>query len=173
MVLRSDWGMHVQCSCLCPSSCLSPGSVCRCVGWYHSHPHFAAHPSIIDIKNQVNQQHQYRWAIRAPLTDPICPSCCWSCPLNPSYSQSSQDSSAQAGHLCLRMASSMLAGCRAGHEELYIAAIVSPYDEQAQGDASAVTWFHVAHEVGRIPGPNQDPLQAGCRPMALQVGWHP
>ena len=64
-------------------------------------------------------------------------------------------------------------GCRAGHEELYIAAIVSPYDDQAQSDASAVTWFHVAHEVGRIPGPDQDPLQAGCRPMALQVCSHP
>lgn len=59
--------------------------------------------------------------------------------------------------------------CRVGAEELYIAAIVSPYDEQAHGDVSAVTWFHVAHEVGRIPGPDQDPLQAGCRPMALQV----
>ena len=44
------------------------GAVCRCVGWYHSHPHFAAHPSIIDIKNQVNQQHQYRWAVHAALT---------------------------------------------------------------------------------------------------------
>ena len=56
-----------------------------------------------------------------------------------------------------------------GSEELYIAAIVSPYDDQAHGDVSVVTWFHVAHEVGRIPGPDQDPLQAGCRPMALQV----
>ena len=71
------------------------------------------------------------------------------------------------------MAISTLVGCRAGHEELYIAAIVSPYDDQAQGDASAVTWFHVAHEVGRIPGPDQDPLQAGCRPMALQVSSEP
>ena len=58
---------------------------------------------------------------------------------------------------------------RMGAEELYIAAIVSPYDDQAHADVSAVTWFHVAHEVGRIPGPDQDPLQAGCRPMALQV----
>ena len=32
----------------------------RCVGWYHSHPHFEAQPSIIDIKNQVLQQHQAR-----------------------------------------------------------------------------------------------------------------
>ena len=63
----------------------SHGSVCRCVGWYHSHPHFAAHPSIIDIKNQVNQQHQYRWAIHAPLTYLLCPS--WTCPVNLPYNQ--------------------------------------------------------------------------------------
>ena len=28
-------------------------AVRRCVGWYHSHPQFATHPSIIDIHNQV------------------------------------------------------------------------------------------------------------------------
>ena len=32
----------------------------RCVGWYHSHPHFEAQPCIIDIRNQVMQQRQAR-----------------------------------------------------------------------------------------------------------------
>ncbi|CAL8469922.1 g9464 [Coccomyxa elongata] len=90
----------------------------KCVGWYHSHPHFAAHPSIIDIKNQVAQQFQYR----------------------------DEDGA-----------------------ETYIAAIVAPYDDQLQGNASTLNWFHVAHEPGRIPAPEQDPLQAGCRNMCLQV----
>lgn len=88
------------------------------MGWYHSHPHFAAHPSIIDIKNQVAQQFQYR----------------------------DEDGA-----------------------ETYIAAIVAPYDDQLQGNASTMNWFHVAHEPGRIPAPEQDPLQAGCRNMCLQV----
>ena len=75
-----------------PANRSSHGSVCRCVGWYHSHPHFAAHPSIIDIKNQVNQQHQYRWAILASLTQPQSPS--WSCSLNTSYNRILGDRSA-------------------------------------------------------------------------------
>jgi hypothetical protein len=90
------------------------------VGWYHSHPHFAAHPSIIDIHNQVTQQHQFR---------------------------------------------------RDSDDEPYIAAIVGPYDEELPGTASHLTWFHVQHEGGRVPLPDEDPLQAGCRPMALQVAW--
>lgn len=90
----------------------------RCVGWYHSHPHFPAQPSIIDIKNQVVQQQQFR---------------------------------------------------KGDGMETYVAAIVAPYDDQLPGNASQVTWFHVAHESGRIPSPDEDPLQAGCRPMALQV----
>jgi hypothetical protein len=89
------------------------------VGWYHSHPHFEAQPSIIDIKNQVLQQQQ----------------------------------------------------ARDGGAEPYIGAIVGPYDEGLPGNASHLTWFRVQHEVGRLPGPDQDPLQAGCRPMALQVGF--
>ena len=32
----------------------------RVVGWYHSHPTFAAVPSTIDIYNQVLQQHAHR-----------------------------------------------------------------------------------------------------------------
>ena len=46
---------------------------------------------------------------------------------------------------------------------------MGPYDEALPGNASHMTWFHVQHELGRLPGPEQDPLQAGCRPMALQV----
>ena len=90
----------------------------RCVGWYHSHPHFEAQPSIIDIKNQVLQQRQAR---------------------------------------------------DGGGAETYIGAIVGPYDGALPGNASHLTWFRVQHEPGRLPAPDQDPLEAGCRPMALQV----
>lgn len=31
-----------------------------CVGWYHSHPHFATMPSLIDVFNQVMQQQAHR-----------------------------------------------------------------------------------------------------------------
>ncbi len=88
------------------------------MGWYHSHPTFPAQPSIIDIKNQVAQQRQYR----------------------------TEDGA-----------------------ETYLAAIVAPYDDQLPGNASQLTWFHVAYEPGRAPDVDQDPLQAGARPMALQV----
>ncbi len=33
---------------------------CRVVGWYHSHPSFAALPSMIDIDNQRRQQIAHR-----------------------------------------------------------------------------------------------------------------
>lgn len=32
----------------------------RCVGWYHSHPHAATHPSTSDIIRQIAQQRQHR-----------------------------------------------------------------------------------------------------------------
>lgn len=143
--------------------------MCRCIGWYHSHPHFAAHPSIIDIKNQVNQQHQYRLhlAVLIPMT-PCIVSHCNACALLPLIALVCQPALHwAAGDVLLMLTVSLVS--RVGAEELYIAAIVSPYDDQAHGDVSALTWFHVSHEVGRIPGPDQDPLQAGCRPMALEV----
>ncbi|KAK9843826.1 hypothetical protein WJX81_007876 [Elliptochloris bilobata] len=87
----------------------------QCVGWYHSHPQFATHPSIIDIHNQVTQQHAHR----------------------------------------------------TGGAEPYAAAIVGPYDRRLPGLASEIAWFYVAHEPERLPAPEQDPLQAGCTPMAL------
>eukprot|EP00884_Botryococcus_braunii_P019406 jgi/Botrbrau1/6149/Bobra.331_2s0039.1 len=62
----------------------------RVVGWYHSHPQFPAMPSLIDLYNQVNQQHAHRstehecepfiGAIVGPydrgLRDP-CSEVCW------------------------------------------------------------------------------------------------
>jgi len=94
-----------------------PPGARRCVGWYHSHPQFATHPSLIDIHNQVTQQHAHRL----------------------------------------------------GADEPYAAAIVGPYDRRLPGLASAMAWFYVAHEPDALPGPEQDPLQAGCTPMALAV----
>lgn len=35
---------------------------CRCVGWYHSHPHAATHPSTADILEQIAQQKRHRIA---------------------------------------------------------------------------------------------------------------
>jgi len=46
---------------------------------------------------------------------------------------------------------------------------VGPYDRRLPGLASAMAWFYVAHEPDALPGPEQDPLQAGCTPMALAV----
>ncbi|KAK9865967.1 hypothetical protein WJX84_011457 [Apatococcus fuscideae] len=93
----------------------------RCVGWYHSHPHFETLPSLVDIGNQVAQQHAHR--------------------------------------------------CDSGQEP-YIGAIVGPYgvsDPQSSPDISTIDWFHVDHPSGRVPSNDEDPLQAGCRPMQLQV----
>ena len=137
--------------------------MCRCIGWYHSHPHFAAHPSIIDIKNQVNQQHQYRLHIYSTRTMTLYNVIALPPFLLPYFA------SLPSTLMPLLRTNTIVWMYRMGTEELYIATIISPYDEQAHGDVSALTWFHVAHEIGRIPGPDQDPLQAGCRPMALQV----
>ncbi|KAK9818670.1 hypothetical protein WJX74_002471 [Apatococcus lobatus] len=93
----------------------------RCMGWYHSHPRFETLPSLVDIGNQVAQQHAHR--------------------------------------------------CDSGHEP-YVGAIVGPYgksDHQDRPDVSSIDWFYVDHPPGRIPANEEDPLQAGCRPMQLQV----
>ena len=39
--------------------CCSHVSVCRVVGWYHSHPTFPTQPSRIDIYNQVGSPCLY------------------------------------------------------------------------------------------------------------------
>lgn len=65
---------------------------CRCIGWYHSHPSFAAMPSVIDIANQARQQIAHRCAldermsvfsgkcsptprVASELPEEACPSC--------------------------------------------------------------------------------------------------
>lgn len=53
--------------------------------------------------------------------------------------------------------------------EPYIAAIVGPYNKKLPTCQSSMTWFYVAHEPGRIPSEDENPLQAGCTPMQLQV----
>ena len=91
------------------------------MGWYHSHPRFETLPSLVDIGNQVTQQHAHR--------------------------------------------------CDSGHEP-YVGAIVGPYgksEPQDRPDISTIDWFYVDHPPGRIPANEEDPLQAGCRPMQLQV----
>ena len=62
--------------------------------------------------------------------------------------------------------------------EPYIAAIVGPYNKKLATCQSSMTWFYVQHEAGRIPAEDENPLQAGCSPMELQVGsrgqpWSP
>lgn len=53
--------------------------------------------------------------------------------------------------------------------EPYIAAIVGPYSKKLPTCQSSMTWFYVNHESGRIPSEDENPLQAGCTPMQLQV----
>jgi hypothetical protein len=57
--------LEVFASHRCSGTC-SKGHECapRCIGWYHSHPSFAAVPSVIDIANQARQQiaHRCVWA---------------------------------------------------------------------------------------------------------------
>lgn len=53
--------------------------------------------------------------------------------------------------------------------EPYIAAIVGPYNKKLPTCQSSMTWFYVNHESGRIPAEDENPLQAGCTPMQLQV----
>lgn len=53
--------------------------------------------------------------------------------------------------------------------EPYIAAIVGPYNKKLTTCQSSMTWFYVHHEAGRIPAEDENPLQAGCTPMELQV----
>lgn len=53
--------------------------------------------------------------------------------------------------------------------EPYIAAIVGPYNKKLPTCQSSMTWFYVNHEPGRIPSEDENPLQAGCTPMQLQV----
>ncbi|KAK9809210.1 hypothetical protein WJX72_011487 [[Myrmecia] bisecta] len=89
----------------------------RCVGWYHSHPTFQTLPSIIDIHNQVTQQHAHR----------------------------------------------------SEEAEPYVAAIVGPYDKRLADAQSSLAWFYVEHPRGKLPTPEQDPMQAGCTAMALEV----
>ena len=56
--------------------------------------------------------------------------------------------------------------------EPYIAAIVGPYSKKLPTCQSSMTWFYVNHESGRIPSEDENPLQAGCTPMQLQVCTH-
>ena len=56
--------------------------------------------------------------------------------------------------------------------EPYIAAIVGPYNKKLPTCQSSITWFYVNHEPGRIPAEDENPLQAGCTPMQLQVCLH-
>lgn len=56
--------------------------------------------------------------------------------------------------------------------EPYIAAIVGPYNKKLPTCQSSMTWFYVNHEAGRIPAEDENPLQAGCTPMQLQVCLH-
>jgi len=53
--------------------------------------------------------------------------------------------------------------------EPYIAAIVGPYSKKLPTCQSSMTWFYVNHPSGRIPAEDENPLQAGCTPMQLQV----
>lgn len=53
--------------------------------------------------------------------------------------------------------------------EPYIAAIVGPYNKKLPTCQSSMTWFYVSHQPGRIPSEDENPLQAGCTPMQLQV----
>ncbi|KAL0038793.1 hypothetical protein WJX79_008093 [Trebouxia sp. C0005] len=53
--------------------------------------------------------------------------------------------------------------------EPYIAAIVGPYSKKLPTCQSSMTWFYVNHQSGRIPAEDENPLQAGCTPMQLQV----
>lgn len=53
--------------------------------------------------------------------------------------------------------------------EPYIAAIVGPYSKKLPTCQSSMTWFYVNHPLGRIPAEDENPLQAGCTPMQLQV----
>lgn len=57
--------------------------------------------------------------------------------------------------------------------EPYIAAIVGPYNKKLPTCQSSMTWFYVNHEAGRIPAEDENPLQAGCTPMQLQVRLPP
>ena len=59
---------------------------------------------------------------------------------------------------------------KTGTCEPYIAAIVGPYNKKLATCQSSMTWFYVHHEAGRIPAEDENPLQAGCSPMELQVG---
>lgn len=53
--------------------------------------------------------------------------------------------------------------------EPYIAAIVGPYSKKLMTCQSNMTWFYVQHAANRIPAEDENPLQAGCTPMELQV----
>jgi len=57
--LRRDRPLHLQVQEL-------DGAGLQCVGWYHSHPTFAALPSGIDVLNQVTHQMHHRGDDSAP-----------------------------------------------------------------------------------------------------------
>ena len=50
---------------------MTQGALCRCVGWYHSHPHAVAHPSTSDITTQMAHQKQSRSGEDEPFVGAI------------------------------------------------------------------------------------------------------
>ncbi|KAL4433628.1 hypothetical protein ABPG75_000069 [Micractinium tetrahymenae] len=53
--------------------------------------------------------------------------------------------------------------------ELYVAAIVGPYDKRQAGPASSITWFYVDHPPGVLPAEGQRPESVGCVAKAMQT----
>lgn len=117
----------------------------RVVGWYHSHPTFPTQPSIIDIYNQVLQQHAHRE--EAPAVAKV---------------DTGAEGEAGAG-------GEAAAVDEKGTVEPYLAAIVGPYDRHLPSHQSSLTWFYVEHKAGVLPDEGQPPAEVGCVAKALQV----
>lgn len=46
---------------------------------------------------------------------------------------------------------------------------MGPYDKRQASVASSITWFHVDHPPGALPGEGQRPEAVGCVAKALQM----
>lgn len=155
-----------------PHRCLGTGGdnhecAPRCVGWYHSHPSFAAVPSVIDIANQARQQiahrcvwadvhlrlwHRFGWLLCQVSRYRLAHHICW---VRRSWDLHGDDSLLHARPLCRDDDGD-------GGAEPYVAAIVSPYGRQVTSPQSVLTWFRVEHPLGRLPPGGRPAWRCPC-----------
>ena len=125
------------------------------VGWYHSHPTFRALPSVIDITNQAIHQRVNDNGGRVVEYEPAG---------DGGDGDDSDDEDARAGR------AGRGADRTGSREEMYVAAIVSPYGERRQVQSELLV-FHVEHAAD-APAPGYgdfNPLDVGYAAKALKV----